>query len=410
MPMSSPHRLLWVVLTAVLLLGTAAQTAQSRNLTELRNKLKAESRKLGKASGAHVVDLTNGRVLFTRNADRRRSPASNEKLFTTAAALLRFGEAGTLTTTAQLAQQSTIDGDGVLDGDLYLVGGGDPSLNDVALKGLAQRLVEDEGLRSVKGGVVGDESIFDPLRGSFDSGFEPDGDLGGQLGGLTWGHGRATPGGPATVAAARLQFFLGKLKVEIARKARAGQVAKAPGGAGEVVGTVVSPPMKTLATITNQPSDNFYAEMLVKGLGAAFGTAGTTAAGLQVMRDELRGLGVTPTLRDGSGLSRADRATPRQLTTLLERLSTSPVSTAFVGSLAVPGRSGTLAGRMRGTAAEGRCQAKTGTLRGVSALSGYCRTLRGRTIAFSFLENDMDALTAKAIEDRMVPAIVSYRP
>ena len=403
-------RLPCALLATIALLGAGATTAQARNLTELRGKLATESRKLGASSGAYVVDLTSGRELFERNADRSLSPASNAKLFTTAAALLAFGEAGTLRTAAQLGADTTIDADGRLEGDLYLVGGGDPSLNDVALKALAHRLVTRTGLKSITGSVVGDESHFDARRGSFDSDFQPDSDLGGQLGGLTWGHGRATPGGPATVAAARLQLFLGKLKVKIRRPARTGLVAGAPGGAGKIVASVVSPPMKTLAAITNQPSDNFYAETLVKSLGATFGTAGTTSAGLKVVQARLRTLGVNPRLVDGSGLSRSDRVTPRQMVTFLRAMSTSDVSTAFIGSLAVPGRVGTLAGRMRGTAAEGRCQAKTGTLRGISALSGYCRTVGDRIVAFSFLENRMDALTAKAVEDRMVPAIVSYRP
>jgi len=406
-----PLRLPCALLATVALLSAGVTTAEARNLTELRGKLAAESRKLGASSGAYVVDLTSGRELFERNPDRSLSPASNAKLFTTAAALLTFGEAGTLRTVAQLGADSAVDADGRLDGDLYLVGGGDPSLNDVALKALALRLVTRTGLKSITGSVVGDESHFDARRGSFDSDFQPDSDLGGQLGGLTWGHGRATPGGPATVAAARLQLFLGKLKVKVRRPPRTGLMARARGGAGEVVATVLSPPMKTLAAITNQPSDNFYAETLVKSMGATFGTAGTTSAGLKVVHARMRTLGVTPPkLVDGSGLSRSDRASPRQLVTFLRAMSTSDVSTAFIGSLAVPGRVGTLAGRMRGTAAEGRCQAKTGTLRGISALSGYCRTVGGRVIAFSFLENRMDALSAKAVEDRMVPAIASYRP
>lgn len=405
-------RLLLAVATLVPAGGLAAGPADARSLTELRAKLTKESRKLAPHSGSYVVDLTSGRELFRRRADRSLSPASNEKLFTTSTALLRFGADGTFSTDARIGADAAVDAQGVLDGDLYLVGGGDPSLNDVALKGLAQRIVDRTGLKSITGAVVGDESLFDAKRGSFDSGFAPDDDLGGQLGGLTWGHGRATPGGPATVAAGRLAFFLGKLKVKVAKAARTGLVADAPGGPGATLGTAVSPPMATLAAITNQPSDNFYAETLLKDLGAHAGTAGTTTAGVQVVRAQLGTEGIVPppTIVDGSGLSRSDRASPRQIVTLLRTMQTSTVSTAFIGSLAVPGRIGTLAGRMRGTAADGRCQAKTGTLHRVSALSGYCRTVTNHLIAFSFLENDMDATTAKAVEDRMVPAIVSYRP
>lgn len=397
-------------LVAVAALGAAAGPADARNITELRAKLKSESKSLGSKSGALVVDLTNGRELYARSADTLRSPASNEKLFTTAAALMAFGGAGTLATAARIGADDTVDEDGVLDGDLYLVGDGDPSLNDIALKALAATIVKQTKLKSIAGGLVGDESIFDAKRGSFDTNFGPDNDLGGQLSGLTWGHGRATPGGPATVAAARLQFFLQKLKVKVRKAPRTGLLDNAAGGPGATLGTIESPPMSVLAATTNQPSDNFYAETLLKGLGAHHGTAGTTSAGLTVMRARLKTLGITPKVVDGSGLSRSDRATPRQLVTLLRAMSTSALKDEFIGSLAVPGRIGTLAGRMRGTDASGRCQAKTGTLTGVSALSGYCRTLGGRIIAFSFLENDMNALSAKAVEDRMVPAIVSYKP
>jgi D-alanyl-D-alanine carboxypeptidase/D-alanyl-D-alanine-endopeptidase (penicillin-binding protein 4) len=198
--------------------------------------------------------------------------------------------------------------------------------------------------------------------------------------------------------------------VTMKRAARTGRLTDTPGGEGKIVGTVVSPPMSTLAAITNQPSDNFYAETLVKTLGATFRGGGSTSEGLKVMRAALREFDITPRVVDGSGLSRKDRATPRQLVKLLRAMTTSKVAATFKASLAVPGRVGTLARRMRGTAADGRCNAKTGTLRGVSALSGYCRTLRGRIVAFSFLENDMDALSAKAVEDRMVPAIVRYEP
>ncbi|WP_354701034.1 D-alanyl-D-alanine carboxypeptidase [Paraconexibacter sp. AEG42_29] len=414
--MSSPvrrpaGRVLSCLAAAAVLAGSAAGAgpADARNLKELRGKLDAEHKKLGSASGALIVDLTNGRTLFSRRADKVLSPASNEKLFTTAAALLQFGADGTLKTDARIGADSTVE-DGVLDGDLYLVGAGDPSLNDVALKALARTIVTKGKVTSIKGGIVGDETIFDTRRGGPDSGFAPDDDLGGQLGGLTWGHGRASPGGPATVAATRLEFFLKQLKVKVRKAPRAGDVDKAPGGPGSTLGTAVSPPMSVLAATTNQPSDNFYAEMLLKGLGAHHGSAGTTAAGVKVAGAQLKTLGVQPKIVDGSGLSRKDKASPRQIVTFLKAMRESAVSEEFIGSLAVPGRIGTLAGRMRGTAADGRCQAKTGTLRGVSALSGYCRTVTDRIVAFSFLENNMDALSAKAVEDRMVPAIVSYKP
>jgi D-alanyl-D-alanine carboxypeptidase/D-alanyl-D-alanine-endopeptidase (penicillin-binding protein 4) len=108
---------------------------------------------------------------------------------------------------------------------------------------------------------------------------------------------------------------------------------------------------------------------------------------------------------DGSGLSRADRTTARQVVRLLQRMDGQDTASCWNASLAVAGRSGTLRKRMRGTAAAGRCAGKTGTLIGVSALSGYCTTTGGVPVAFSFLENRVCNWCAKRIEDRMVATI-----
>jgi D-alanyl-D-alanine carboxypeptidase/D-alanyl-D-alanine-endopeptidase (penicillin-binding protein 4) len=412
-PLSGRRRTVLALLVVALSLA-AAGPAGALDAATLRTKLTKESRLLGASSGARVVDLDTGTVLFARRDDIPLAPASNEKLFTTAAALLRFGAGGTLTTSALALPGTTIAPDGVLRGDLYLVGGGDPSLDDGDLRTLATQLAQDAGITKITGSIRGDESLFDQLRGSYDSGFGPDSDLGGRLGALTWGHGRFDAKGPAHVAAARLQHFLRSAGVKLGRKAGVGtfSAAEAGGAVSDVpveLGTVSSPPMSALAAITNQPSDNFYAEMLVKALGARFGAGGTTSAGLAVMRDTLDTFGIRPRMLDGSGLSRADRATARQLIRLLERMQAQPdVRDAWVSSLAVAGRTGTLRKRMRGTPAQDACRAKTGTLIGVSALSGYCTAANGHTIAFSFIENRVYALGAKRVEDRMVAAIARF--
>jgi D-alanyl-D-alanine carboxypeptidase/D-alanyl-D-alanine-endopeptidase (penicillin-binding protein 4) len=194
----------------------------------------------------------------------------------------------------------------------------------------------------------------------------------------------------------------------MSRRARVGRLVSASQAPQPPLATVSSPTVRKLIRITNQPSDNFYAEMLVKNLGARFGAGGTTDAGVTVVRDELAKLGVDPVLTDGSGLSRADRATPRQIVRLLSQMRDQSVGADWRASLAAPGQWGTLHSRMRGTAAAGRCRMKTGTLIGVSALSGYCNAVGGDVIAFSFLENNVCAVCAKRVEDGMVPAIARY--
>ena len=160
--------------------------------------------------------------------------------------------------------------------------------------------------------------------------------------------------------------------------------------------------------MTNVPSDNFDAEMLLKDLGAHFGAGGTTTAGAAVVRAQLATFGVHPRIVDGSGLSRADRTTPRQVVRLLERMQGSEFAPEFGGSLPVVGRTGTMRRRMRGTVAQDRCQTKTGTLRAVSALAGYCQTTGGRTVAFAMLMSTVFITRAHGVQDRMTEAIATY--
>src|SRR5207302_1195263 len=148
---------------------------------------------------------------------------------------------------------------------------------------------------------------------------------------------------------------------------------------------VQSPPMATLVSLTNTSSDNFFAEMLVKDLGARLGSGGTTAAGAAVVRAQVASsFHIRPRLSDGSGLSRSDLTTPIQVVTLLRRMA---ANAPFVSSLAVAGETGTLQHEMRGTYAQGRCRGKTGTLRDVSNIVGYCRATDGHTLAFALMMN-----------------------
>jgi D-alanyl-D-alanine carboxypeptidase/D-alanyl-D-alanine-endopeptidase (penicillin-binding protein 4) len=371
---------------------------------QLRTKLTRETAKLGAASGAHVVDLDAGTVLFSRRPDLALVPASNEKLFVTATALLTLG--------AGARRETRVVGEAVAGAEaetravkeLYLVGSGDPSLTNADLTRMAGQVVSQSGLRRVQGSVVGDESLLDARRGSVDSAFKPDFNLGGQLGALVVGHGVTDRVGPAHVVAGRFQAMLRARGVRFGRAARTG---RAPADVDDLLATDLSPPMSALVRTTNRPSDNFYAELLLKVVGAEADGAGTTAGGAAVVRRTLAPLGLRPTVVDGSGLSRANRAAARQVVTLLRAMSTGGTAAAWRGSMTVAGRNGTLRRRMRGTAAAGRCSGKTGTLRGVSALSGYCTTTAGRRVVFSFLANGV-GFGAKSVEDRMVAALARY--
>ena len=124
-------------------------------------------------------------------------------------------------------------------------------------------------------------------------------------------------------------------------------------------------------------SDNFLAEMLLKQLGEALGTAGTTGAGARVVVRTLRGAGVSLSgvrIADGSGLSRLDRQTATALVSILLAGAADPViRDAFLGSLAVAGVDGTLEHRLESRPARSRVIAKTGTTNRASALAGFVR-------------------------------------
>lgn len=373
--------------------------AVALDVRELRVRLATLSDRLSERSSAYVRDLDTGQTLYARKAGAFRIPASNEKLLVTAAALLAHGPSGRVATTVLAG--AVPDDRGVVAGDIALVGGGDPYLSSARLRVLARRL-EEAGITRIGGRVLGDDSAFDERRGSYDSGWLYDSDLGGSLGALVVDGGQGAD--PGLYAADRFRSILRRTGIDVTGRAGSGPL---PGEAVTLT-RVVSAPMSRIAMRINVPSDNFAAEMLLKELGAEFGSGGTTPAGVDVVDATLGALGVEARMADGSGLSRVNRVRARELVDLLDAMEDASGSEALWLSLPRAGLDGTLADRMDDTSAEGQCRAKTGTLSDVSALSGYCATAGGHLVAFSLIENGMSTHTAKAVEDRMVEAIARY--
>ena len=430
--------------------GAPAATADARAAASagaLRGALGRTMAGAGPASGAHVLDATDGRALFSWRPDTARILASNVKLFTTSAALGRYGPDARIATT--VLGSGTLTEDGTWRGNLYLRGGGDPSFGGAAfarreyasaatVEQLAAQ-IEKNGIRRVSGGVYGDESLFDSLRGGPDSGFGTSVWV-GPLSALSYDRGLANSRGtafqarPPAFAALRLDAALERAGVRVSRPPSS---AVTPATATPLA-EVRSPALARLIQITNKRSDNFFAEMLVKGLGvvdAGGGSLrdaddplppppvagedgsrqprpagrGTTLGGARTAAAFAARLGGGPSrLVDGSGLSRANRASPRRVAALLTRMRRRSDFSRFYDSLAIAGRDGTLHDRMRGGAARGRCRAKTGTLSNVSALSGYCRARNGHTIVFSILMNNVSPVGARRLQDRMAQAMAAF--
>jgi D-alanyl-D-alanine carboxypeptidase/D-alanyl-D-alanine-endopeptidase (penicillin-binding protein 4) len=392
--------LLTALLVLALLLPAAATAAGNR--AGLRAALAQQMRAAGGSAGAWVAD-GSGKAVFKWKAGTARTPASVEKLVTTAAALDRLGPEARFET-AVLAE-GAVD-EGVLEGDLYVRGSGDPSFATAALRRLAARVAET-GLEQVNGRVYGDESFFDRRRGGSGFGISP---YVGPLSALAFNRGSMLPLArgwqtqPAAFVAGRMRVILRSEEVDVEQRARGGST---PADAA-ILATTASPPLEALVRHTNHVSDNYYAETLLKGLGARSGTAGSTVAGAAVASKFARELGFRARIADGSGLSRGNFISPRDVGRLLVEAQEEPWFDSFYRSLPLAGKSGTLDKRMRGTAASGRCRAKTGTLSGVSALAGYCNARSGKRITFALLMNRVNIWTARRIQDRIAAELARY--
>lgn len=174
-----------------------------------------------------------------------------------------------------------------------------------------------------------------------------------------------------------------------------------------------SPPLARVIESVNGRSQNWHAEQLVKTLGREIAGEGSWSAGLAVERETLASLGVDTTafiLRDASGLSSVNLATPRGLVDLLVQMQRRLQGEVYAASLPVAGESGSLKSRFVNTVGEGRIRAKTGYIENVAALSGYLTTLSGRRYAFSVIVNGTGgegADEATGAIDRLVNAIIA---
>ncbi|MBM3268322.1 MAG: D-alanyl-D-alanine carboxypeptidase/D-alanyl-D-alanine-endopeptidase, partial [Candidatus Sericytochromatia bacterium] len=323
----------------------------------------------------------DGRTRFAHNADRRFVPASTRKILVTAAALALLGPDASCSTRVLAAGRQVGDR---LEGDLVLVGGGDPALDGAGLDDLALQ-VAGAGIRTVSGALLGDASRFRPAE-DYGAGWAAD-DAGfayaSRVSALVVDRNAASESAAsANPAIHTLERFRASLRLAGVTVAGLSRLGEAPEGARPVARRD-SPPLRDLVARTNKASDNLYAEVLLRHLAAAAtaDAAATTAqAGLDAEAAWLGWPREAYRLVDGSGLSRYDLLTPRQIAEVLVRMKDDP---DFVASLPVAGVDGTLAGRLAGTRGHGRVRAKTGSMSGISALAGYA----GDRYVFAFVVN-----------------------
>ena len=372
------------------------------------------------ATGLRVKDLTSGKTVCSLDSRSPKVLASNTKIFTTAATLGRLGPGHRYRT--RVFASGPITPDGVLRGNLFLKGGGDPTFSQgrvlnsysdgtgASIEKLADK-VAASGINRVTGRLIGDETVFDRLRGVADSGFGVSPYI-GPLSGLSTNFGftsasfsRFSPN-PARLGTKIMARELRQRGIVITPEIA---LKKTPANAvrNGFVARQVSPDMAWMARMTNKDSNNFFAEMLLKNLGATVRKAGTTHQGTIVTERFARSLGSDVHQVDGSGLTATNRATPADVVKLLARVRVKSYGREFVDSLATAGVDGTIADRMRGSAAQGVCHAKTGTITRVSALSGYCLRGEGHKYAFSILMNGVRDLNAAHRGQDRIAALVA---
>ena len=415
--------------------------------------------------GIAVMTASDGDVLFAHNADQLFNPASNTKIFTTAAALSQLGPDYRYSTGLYAPPP---DAEGVIHGDVDLRGSGDPSLAATDLADLSER-VAAAGVTRIEGAVLANGRFRDPQdpdlsvgeqalilhRNTYaihvrptTPGHAPAVDIQPRFGGLflvengatTVGRGRtrlrvdAYRSGErvvivvkgrintrsetvvrqhlegAPLAAATLRGALADVGVEVAGGVRVGGLP----GATPLLAEHLSAPLSVICRVSNKDSNNFVAEAIFRTLGGErFGVPGTLAKGVRAVDELLGPLGFergSYVLENGSGLTHANRFRPAGLARVLRHLYFDlSVAPEFLSSLAVGGIDGTIRGRFYGDAV-GLVRAKTGTLSGVSALSGYVGD-DGEVLIFSILVDGIRHRVLAGVRQaqvRMVQAMLAY--
>lgn len=500
-----------VLLCVIPLMPAHVQTAAAQSVVDLRSEIDRvlDTEDFANAFwGLHVVDLNTGETLYSRNDGKSFIPASNTKLYTTAAALDRLGWMYRLLT--RLYVDGPVE-NGVLQGNLIVRGAGDPTIGThyESAEGQweadvdATRIFRDwadslraAGIRRIAGNVIGDDDIIDdePLGANWawdDETYY----YAAQIGGLTFNDNvvhlkvkstrlgqpaeiewypfdtdyihvinRTITVHPDSSVDEEYRRYRGTNTVEVSTKVPEGRetmeeitvenpteffvhvltstlreagievdgapidvddLAEKPDYSAPEVRRIASRESPTLAEIIaliNKPSQNLFAELLLKRLGVEFPVPdedlepGSAAMGIAAAMETFVRAGVDTSrirLVDGSGLSRLNLVTPRMTTSLLTYMwnhEDPGTRRAYIQSLPLAGEHGTLRHRLRGGPAHRLLRAKTGTLTWASSLSGYVNPDGPRPLAFSMMSNHFTTPTriVREAQDAIVEILARF--
>ncbi len=368
-----------------------------------------------------LVVRVGDRTLVARRPDQPLIPASALKLLTAEAAVAVLGPETRLST---VLKADAGPSDGVVTGDLQVVGGGDPIIETdgraaraprqpvvrTRMEDIAQAVVA-AGVRQITGGIRADEGRYDSERAR--PGWKPSYQANGQVGPLSAllvDDGQDGAGKPVAQPALHFaQVLTDQLRARGVQVT--GQPSVGPATGAATVAAQESLPVKELAAQMVRESDNTTAELLVKEVGRTRGGAGTTEAGLAAAKTALaaKGLQVGPlAARDGSGLDRGDRVT---CSLLMAALVGAGRSSQLADGLPVAAVSGTLQKRFVNSAVAGRLRAKTGSLDEVSSLVGWVDPAKPGPppVAFAVMVNGVPKdLDAARLSDRIGVALGTW--
>lgn len=372
--------------------ASPSATTSPAALARLASRVRAAMRG---ATAAHVdyQIQVQGVGTITQNASTLSAPASNEKLLTSLTLLNLVGPSFRYDTT--VSGTSDLGSDGTLDGDLVLTGSGDPTLTRRDLAAIAHSLA-NAGLAHVTGRLVVDDTRYShtTLAPGWKRDFVPE--ESGTVDAFTvnnndWRSGTAFDADPTRDNAGLWRTALHNAGITVA----------GPTVVGASPATLVplwshhSRPLSAIVEMTLNESINFYAEMMLREAGYQRSGHGSLTTGTAAVRAQAAALHIPiGVVRDGSGLSYADRQSPATFTTLLDELPTQPKAyqTIYDGLPRSCTPPGTLEYRLCGF--KGLVRAKTGTLDRISSLSGYTITNNDRGVVFSFLLSGIGNVSA----------------
>lgn len=377
-----------LILLLFILNGFAYAQFSSTKVDELQQKLDsfiAPLKDEGITVSAKVIHADYNKTLYEYKPETPMIPASITKLITSACALVKLGQSYNFLTLVYTDDNNLSDG--VINGNLYIKGFGDPDLYSVDIDYLANSVIKTN-IKEITGNIIADESYFDTDYKGLAEYYK--GDTGPSywpyITALTLNKNEGSTN-PAIDAANILSSDLQAAGITVSGTVISG---KTPNGSKEI--GRMSHSIFDVISNMNKVSDNLSAITIFKLLGAKIkSTPGSLEKGQEVVSSFLSEIGVSRysyEILEGSGLTRYNKVTAELYMTLLKYMYDDRfLFDYYFNSLSVAGIDGTLKKRMTGTEGEGNVHAKTGSLNGVSSLCGYAVDKDNEILIFFIVMN-----------------------